>query len=940
MIKKLLYLFLFISFHLSPAQSECGPSGYTGKKVNYFYNTMKIERLENYQDGMLHGEVIDYYKNGEVMQKQIFRLGKLIETPVKIDYAKKRKLEDEEYRQAHQYEKKYTPEPVSYARKTNYHSTYNKTTKTGDSCALTTTYDYKNRVIHTSELCTVNRNAIQEQKTWDTLGQLLTESKFRNYVVLHSKEYYPNGNPKSETVLDEKTMLSRTRGWTITHRLMTEIIGYQPLYSGDPTYLTIQKEFDSLSRPIYRREQNQSGSNCIVYNYSGTEKKFFLLSDHGTSYLNGTVPTENYTAGHFENGEAFIDKIVDREGKILLENGKGKFRGFYQFVAPSEFLLPDTIRHPQGVGFTMMIHTTTPGYLGLQNEERFFSSNVAVCSFAHAEGHFKNGKKTGKWHLYNRERNDHTNSDELFYGVGGEMSGRYEDGIHTGEWIYNSGLWKIKLEYGDKGEAQTEIQVKEPDKKLKEDMEAQERYPDHEYSEYSFTPRYMISGRMKNEFPEGEWDCYSSYPKTRMGKFYFSAGRFTGVSEKYFSNGKLSMKNNYKSAGRSRPLFYSPEGDLLPGTDYTHEYLQTENGIAQGKYLKWDAAGKIIQKGAYSDARKNGEWMKVSHHYNYETYDPSNRLQVDSLVIHYQLDTLYGSWFHKTNYLLEKGNYEKGKQDGLWSKTEIRYKDTVNKEEIFDDGKAYLINYFSNGKQLVKNGFGSVRTPSDLSDLVIEDLYENGLAVKSVATYTLSNYVESITYKTPKGDSLAYFQPKEGGTCIKDGTGAKSLLTEDKILYQVHYYRKGRVIRVDYYDRGYFSRSVNFFTSSDSSYNYTTAKEPLITRKMELTDEGLLITIKLSNLKPSWENLNVSLSVGNGVKRFMDTLGFRTIQKINSAYFRYICNEKHESERTLSFYSGSSDPGYDASIGVHVYYFEDRTRHDVDLFNNKSPKGF
>jgi antitoxin component YwqK of YwqJK toxin-antitoxin module len=930
-MRKIFYL-LFLCSGLLHSQSECSPTGYTGKKVRYYYDSKITESIENYQDGMLHGEVTDYYRNGEVMQKRIYKLGKLTDTPLKIDYDKKRRIEAEEYRKNHPEKEK----PV-YTSYYNPRPTRTSSKKTGDSCTMISQFDYKNRLLSTVETCTLNRNIMWYEKAWDTLGNLKSETTRKNYLVLSAKEYYPGGNIKSESTLNERTLYNYAVTWTIDHKRVSESISFQASYSGDHRYLFIQKEYDEQERITFRREQSHLGMCYITYDYSDKNRRFFI-TENNKVYFKGALPDNNYLEGHFEKDEVLADRAIDARKEEIFEGGKGKFKGPYWMVAPNSFLIHDTIRHPKDAGYTAVLQGAQPGFLNMSTAESEMRnhSEIPLCLFATAEGHFKNGKKSGTWHFTNPLPGYHYYDEVAYAYARGSMKGSYEEGIRTGEWKYENGLGKIVLNYKN-GEAMADFYPAELSKKLTAQIKATA------YNDYPFFPKYAITGKMKNEFPDGYWDCYSSYPEKRIGKYYFENGRFMGIAEELYDNGALRLKMDFSSAVRTSACFYSPEGDILPENYYAHQYMQMKEGKANGKYLTWDYTGKIIDKGFYKNGKKNGEWTHFKEQrQNYERFyisDAAYDIYGDSSVVHYLNDSLHGPYFHKTNYLEESGNYTDGKKDGLWKLRQSAF-DTTYKEEMFDENQCYLLNYFDHKKQTVKNGFGSVKIKSTLNDLVIEDFYENGTVLKSVGTHTLTNTIESITWKTPHGDSLAYYLPANGGTCIKDGTGAKSLLDEDKILYEVDHYKKGKITKVDYYVKGVFNSSVNYFTSSDSSYNYGSADEPLITRKIELTNEGLMVTMKLCNLKQSYKNMNVSLSVGFGVKRFADTTGFREIQKINNAYFRYVCNEKHGSEMTLSFYVTNLGTAYDGSIGLHLYYFENKKRHDVDLFNNKSPKGF
>jgi hypothetical protein len=915
---------------LLAAQSECSPAGYTGEKKTTDGEGRLI--VETYQDGMKHGLTTTYYLNGEVRQKTLYKLGKFAEVVVQPAYAREQKEQEELAKRS----KPYQPAP-HYNQDRSYYYCGRTVGKevyyTKDSSRQLVT-DCKQRII--SERIKWKGNSCFIEKNYDTLGRL--ESKM--FVAGKRREYnffYGSGILKETnysfpayngTLTEIKKYTQEGRLELSQKTRIREDDGSG--YSGALIY-TITCLFDENGKVVQRMEESPDGRLWVRYlPHTPGLKKWVMsyLLDMDPFYLEresewkaSTYPSKEYRSGYFANGEFVTDSIVDRYGNLQVKNGTGYYHGPGWLVEASPLMVKDTIRHPEGSGYIMYLMPQTQS--GTTSYSRFLNyyegRYLVPLAFESAKGSFKNGYKNGHWEYKNS--NNYNNyylydSYENFQYLesAGVLYGAYEKGQRVGTWKFTHSYYDVELAYSGGICKQPQVRIKDLDPKREKKLDKYDQLEFKRLQQGGFG-----LGSYKNELLDGDMTFYRAYPDAWALKLKYKNGSMLDLIEGRYRNGNVAIQKIYTSDTSYKTLLYSPEGDPIEKDSVWYsmelrEFGKKVNGKYEGKYLKWNRyTGDIHEKGYYSQGKRTGQW---EHYYTTEGEDGGNYEQI---ISNYSDGVLHGSYSDiAAGSKAITGSYSYNRKDGLWKTTEIWERDTTYTEEMFDEGRRYLLHYRRWGKTCVKDGFGSIPSFTNVSDFKTEDFYEKGIHVKTVNTYTLSNHIESIVYKTRNGDSLAYYDPKGGGTCIKNGTGAKSYLDQNKVLWRVDQYEKGKLIKIDLYNQGVFTHTLHMYAGTDSTLK---VDHPVLLRKIEPVSDGdtytYKITLTICNITRGYKNFSLFLSTDVNAYDLADTSFFQLKPGATQERVFYHTQNTSKKQVTFSYYFRQGNPYY---INEELFY--------------------
>jgi len=202
-------------------------------------------------------------------------------------------------------------------------------------------------------------------------------------------------------------------------------------------------------------------------------------------------------------------------------------------------------------------------------------------------------------------------------------------------------------------------------------------------------------GNYDNGVKTGKWIYYSIGHKSEEGNY--EDGKKKGKWFDYIiypsHYGEIQIETNYKNDlenGLQKLNFWEVHIDDSVDGKYSGYKIKNvpiqmlcnlKNGIKDGEFVFKDSTGELIEKGNYSNDKKNGLWIE-----------------------HNKSDI-----FHSENSILEKGNYSDGNRNGIWEE----YMDTEfpifpQAQQNIPDEKSVLIkkNYVDgklNGKTIQYN---------------------------------------------------------------------------------------------------------------------------------------------------------------------------------------------------------------------------------------------
>ena len=158
---------------------------------------------------------------------------------------------------------------------------------------------------------------------------------------------------------------------------------------------------------------------------------------------------------------------------------------------------------------------------------------------------------------------------------------------------------------------------------------------------------------------------------------------FTGEGTRYYKNGQLMVKGNFKDGKREGVFVNFDKGGQLEGTG------NYKDGKLDGLYENYDG-DRLESKENYKD----GKLVSL------EAYHSNGQLMAKVNYKDAKLDGLY-EWFHVNGQLKATGNYKDGKLDGLYESYQRngQLEAKVNKENVpLDWGPSDLNEYLLDRK--------------------------------------------------------------------------------------------------------------------------------------------------------------------------------------------------------------------------------------------------
>jgi len=111
-------------------------------------------------------------------------------------------------------------------------------------------------------------------------------------------------------------------------------------------------------------------------------------------------------------------------------------------------------------------------------------------------------------------------------------------------------------------------------------------------------------GKYVNQLKEGKWQYFSSTNKdVLISEAYYSGDKINGLSVKYYPDGTIAEKINYKNDVRHGEWTkYYPDGSLTMKTSYI-------NGKLDGRFEAFFENGKPELSGQYKNDIREGLWI-------------------------------------------------------------------------------------------------------------------------------------------------------------------------------------------------------------------------------------------------------------------------------------------------------------------------------------------
>lgn len=171
---------------------------------------------------------------------------------------------------------------------------------------------------------------------------------------------------------------------------------------------------------------------------------------------------------------------------------------------------------------------------------------------------------------------------------------------------------------------------------------------------------------------QGVWESYYLNGKLKS-KGEYKDGKKVGKWKFYFTNGKLEQEGFFNSNGEytGEWKWYYEDGSLLRREDY-------RRGMEDGYMEEYDRSGNIISKGEYLDGKREGEWVyelndhKETGKYRYDQKDGFWEFRHANGKIAFEGNFLEGiphgthKYYNQEGVLIKEENYEYGEKDGKW----------------------------------------------------------------------------------------------------------------------------------------------------------------------------------------------------------------------------------------------------------------------------------
>ena len=153
-----------------------------------------------------------------------------------------------------------------------------------------------------------------------------------------------------------------------------------------------------------------------------------------------------------------------------------------------------------------------------------------------------------------------------------------------------------------------------------------------------------------------------------MERGSFSAGLMSGTWEVFYPDGTRKTQTAYKDGLKHGcEILYDESGNLSQKCDYT-------NGIMNGRWEKY-IGGVLVEKGAYSQGKKDGEWIF------YSASGAKQRQQG------FKNGRPHGKWteYYSADKKASEGEYKEGLKHGTWKNYDRNGK--VLSTTIFSEGQ-------------------------------------------------------------------------------------------------------------------------------------------------------------------------------------------------------------------------------------------------------------
>lgn len=114
-------------------------------------------------------------------------------------------------------------------------------------------------------------------------------------------------------------------------------------------------------------------------------------------------------------------------------------------------------------------------------------------------------------------------------------------------------------------------------------------------------------------------------------------------------------------------LYMNNDGGLFSGTILSHNNgikseLTVKEGVISGEAVYYYASGKVMERGAYTDGKKDQKWVRYSENGNV------------SAIAYYHLGNKNGTWlvYDENGKKRFEMNYTEGAKSGIWTSWDER----------------------------------------------------------------------------------------------------------------------------------------------------------------------------------------------------------------------------------------------------------------------------
>jgi antitoxin component YwqK of YwqJK toxin-antitoxin module len=536
------------------------------------------------------------------------------------------------------------------------------------------------------------------------------------------------------------------------------------------------------------------------------ESGFEHLRDDGTK-----DSVKAITRGEVKNGRYLVMNVKDGDRKTLLDNGKGRYSGPYQYVADlGDYTDSSAYRN----------YHFTRGYLGeLRNTnviidewDLFFrrgeggyygafskGGSSYPKEYGWAEGRFRNGLREGEWIEADGYDKRLFSGKEPMFGTK-YAKGEYRDGKKHGRWEFCSGYIVFSGEYLNGKKEGTWKSVLRDTTTFRLDR-------NHYYDDYwDRSAVVLMEGQYKNGVKHGVWKKFTAGGRP-VEDFLYIDGRFIGKIKGYYQNGKLYFEGERFEDTVRITKAYSPRGHelRLEKGSIPSQYTEVKDGKPHGLYYSWNSDGRIIEEGFFRNGMNEGKWIR------YDSYSGDT-----SSISHYRNGKLHGlhkAYIHNLGPDSLFGYYSDGKRVGYWR--EYGYEciqEVIYYDDAFDgdpDMKKAIINTWGKYRndRGVADGEGMVKGNNR------HTYYRNGLPYREVSFYYFgNNKMEHEKYFWPfvssRHDSLANYWTEDGGHCVLAGEGKVIEMDRYNRVEYIRYYEEGIQVKYDVYKKGIFNDQV------------------------------------------------------------------------------------------------------------------------------------